>query len=254
MNAETSRSSKHSRSAPCKRATRRSRQLAREKLGDLYNPNDYPAEVQTRFKVEWEYPPLDPPIYLATVNPALYEQEQEKLRTRFAEAANIAEEAFITEFANLTAHLADRLQPEPDGTQKIFHATAIDNLKQFFDRFSKLNLTGNQKIEDLIEEARKVVTGITPKEIRDMETLRGEVRGSMETLTAKLDAMLVNKPKRKIAQLKKPEESNADVKRLFFQPDGRVQLLHDDDTLDFLFRAEIGTAHHTPSIKRGAHD
>ena len=104
---------------------------ARSKLGVLFNPNDYPPEVASKFKVEWDYPPLDPPNYLATTSPALYEQEQEKLRNRFVEATELAEEAFITEFANLTEHLANRLQPEADGSQKIFHASAVENLREF---------------------------------------------------------------------------------------------------------------------------
>ena len=36
--------------------------------------------------------------------------------------------------------------------------------------------------------------------------------------------------------------------RLFFQPDGRVQLLHDDDAFDFLERADIGV----PTIRRAS--
>lgn len=182
---------------------------ARNKLGVLFNPNDYPPDVASKFKVEWDYPPLDPPNYLASTSPALYEQEQEKLRQRFVEAAELAEEAFITEFANLTEHLADRLTPEADGSQKIFHASAVENLREFFDRFSKLNLTGNERIEELVATARKAVSGVSPKQIRSAEALRAQIRSSMQGLTARLDAMLVDRPKRKITHLKNQEPNNA---------------------------------------------
>ena len=61
----------------------------------------------------------------------------------------------------------------------------------------------------------------------------------MQGLTARLDAMLVDKPKRRITQLKQQEPSDARA-ALFFQPDGRVQFIYDDRAFEIARLARIG--------------
>ena len=43
------------------------------------------------------------------INPEIYQQEQERVAHRFEEAVQLAEQAFISEFAKLVTHLAERL-------------------------------------------------------------------------------------------------------------------------------------------------
>src|ERR1700722_3084366 len=45
---------------------------ARRRLGRLFNPADYPAEVRELFAVEWDFPAVEPPAYLLRVSPELY--------------------------------------------------------------------------------------------------------------------------------------------------------------------------------------
>ena len=88
---------------------------ARRRLGSLYSATDYPASLQGMFAVSWEFPAVEPPEYLRRLNPTLYEQECERVRSRFDEAVRLAEAAFVDEFAQLVAHLTDRLSGETDG-------------------------------------------------------------------------------------------------------------------------------------------
>ena len=57
------------------------------------------------------------------------------------EAVQLAEQAFLDEFAKLVAHLTERITgSNEDGTPKIFRDSAIDNLCDFFERFRSLKL------------------------------------------------------------------------------------------------------------------
>src|SRR5207248_9619932 len=47
---------------------------ARERLGSLFNPADYPPTLQGLFAVEWEFPSVEPPEYLLRLNPTLYQR------------------------------------------------------------------------------------------------------------------------------------------------------------------------------------
>ena len=45
------------------------------RLGDLYNPSDYPPHLRDLFGISWDFPSVEPPDYLLELSPGLYEQE-----------------------------------------------------------------------------------------------------------------------------------------------------------------------------------
>ena len=49
---------------------------ARRRLGQLFDPADYPRALHGLFGVDWDFPSVEPPDYLLQLSPALYEQEQ----------------------------------------------------------------------------------------------------------------------------------------------------------------------------------
>ena len=77
------------------------RHAARDRLGSLFNASDYPVSLAGAFSMTWDFPSVDPPGYLRQVNPELYEQECDRVRSRFAEAIRLAEEAFTAELSEL---------------------------------------------------------------------------------------------------------------------------------------------------------
>src|SRR5262249_49401435 len=87
---------------------------ARRRLGRLDDRADYPSEVRGLFRVDWDFPSVEPPSYLLHISPELYRQEQERIAGRFEEAVRLAEQAFVSEFAGLVGHLAERLACGPD--------------------------------------------------------------------------------------------------------------------------------------------
>ena len=117
------------------------KQSAAGRLGSLYNPADYPATLVGLFGVSWDYPNIEPPDYLIGLSPDLYRQEQERVKARFEEAVQLAEQAFLDEFARVVAHLTERITgANEDGTPKVFRDSAVDNLCDFFERFRSLNV------------------------------------------------------------------------------------------------------------------
>src|SRR5271165_7031948 len=120
------------------------KQAAAQRLGSLFNPADYPSTLVGLFGVSWDYPNIEPPDYLIGVSPELYRQEQERVRARFQEAVQLAEQAFLDEFVKLVTHLSERITgSNDDGTPKVFRDSAVDNLCNFFERFRTLNVRSN---------------------------------------------------------------------------------------------------------------
>jgi len=171
---------------------------ARDRLGRLYNPAEYPPEIRGLFGVDFDFPSVEPPNYLLQLNPEIYAEEQARVARRFEEAVQLAEQAFIGELAKLVSHLTERLTAGPDGERKTFRDSVIANLTEYFARFRDLNVRSNAQLDQLVEQAQQIVRGIVPQELRDNAGLRQHVATQLAAVQANLDGMLVEQPRRRI--------------------------------------------------------
>jgi hypothetical protein len=172
---------------------------AKQRLGRLYNPADYPPRLQGLFEVEWDFPAVEPPNYLMQLSPAIYEQERSRVAARFEEAVQMAEQAFVSEFARLVSHLTERLAGD-DGAKKIFRDSAVTNLVEFFERFRRLNVSSNAELEDLVDQARQTVRGVNAQELRDNDGLRQHIAVKLGQVETTLHGLIVDAPRRRIVR------------------------------------------------------
>lgn len=171
---------------------------ARQRLGDLFDPHDYPGSLIGLFGMEWDFPSVEPPSYLQQLSPELFEQEKQRIAARFDEAVRLAEQAFAEELSKLVAHLAERLSGAEDGKPKVFRDSAVTNLSEFFERFKQLNIRSNADLDDLVEQAKNTVRGIVPQTLRDDRTIRDRVATQLSAVQASLDGLMVDRPRRRI--------------------------------------------------------
>ena len=171
---------------------------ARAQLGHLFDPADYSVSMSEQFAIAWDFPSVTPPAYLRTVSPELYQQECERMQARFAEAVELAEQTFAEELSQLVSHLAERLSGSIDGKPKVFRDSAIANLTEFFDRFEHLNIRSNDDLDSLVENARQVIQGVAPQDLRNRSSLREQVARSLTEVETSLDQLMENRPRRNI--------------------------------------------------------
>ncbi len=120
------------------------------------------------------------------------------VRARFDEAVQLAEQAFLQELSQLVDHLAERLSGNTDGKPKIFRDSVVENLTGFFERFRRLNVGSNQQLDELVERAQCVVTGVEPQILRDNQSLRQQVATQLSAVQSTLDGLLIDRPRRNI--------------------------------------------------------
>jgi hypothetical protein len=181
---------------------------AAERLGSLFNAADYPETLQGLFDVAVDFPSIEPPDYLMQLSPALYAQEQERVRARFEEAVRLAEQAFLEEFARLVDHITDRISSSnDDGTPKVFRDSAVSNLSEFFARFRELNVRSNAQLDELVERAQQAVRGVGAQDLRDSQGLRQRVATQLTQVQSSLDGLLIDRPRRRI--LRQPAAGGA---------------------------------------------
>ena len=165
--------------------------------GHLLSPNGY-QQLRGLFAIDWEFPSVEPPDYLLQLSPDLYEQEQARVAGRFEEAVQMAEQAFISELAKLVSHLTERITGADGSEHKIFRDSAITNLVEFFDRFKQLNVRSSGQLDDLVEQARLVVQGVEPQQLRERADLRQHVSNQLSQVQSALDGMMIDRPRRRI--------------------------------------------------------
>jgi hypothetical protein len=177
--------------------------MARQRLGSLFNAGDYPESLVGAFSIDADFPSVEPPPYLQQLNPQLYEQECQRVQSRFDEAVRLAEEAFTAELAKLVSHLTERLSGQEDGKPRIFRDSVIENLTEFFSRFRQLNVRSNDQLDQLVADAQRVIRGVEPQALRDDQGLRQHVATEMSRVQSVLDGLLVDRPRRAI--LRRPK-------------------------------------------------
>jgi len=171
---------------------------AQRRLGTLFNQADYPSTLDSLFDMEWSVVPIEPPNYLVALNPEVFQQEQARVRERFESAVELAEQAFATELQRLTAHLAERLTGLHDGQPKVFRDSAVENLREFFERFRRLNIRSSPELDALVEQAQQTINGVEPQTLRDSNRLRQMVARDFEQIQASVGDLLVGRPRRNI--------------------------------------------------------
>ncbi len=174
------------------------RSLARERLGDLFDPSDYPTSLIGLFAIEHDYPSVEPPDYLRQLSPELYEQECRRVQSRFDEAVQLAEQAFLDELTKLVEHITERLSGQTDGKPKVFRDSAVTNLTEFFERFRTLNVRSNNQLDELVGRAQQILGGVEPQQLRDNGALRQQIATQLAGVQSSLDGLLVDRPRRNI--------------------------------------------------------
>ena len=133
---------------------------ARRRLGDLFDPADYPPSLSPLFGLSWDLPAVEPPDYLRRLSPRLYERECGRVRQRFERAVELAEQAFAQELAQLVEHLRERLTGGEGGGPRVFRDSAVENLADFFERFRRLSVGGNEELDAVVAEAEGLMHGV----------------------------------------------------------------------------------------------
>ena len=175
---------------------------ARQRLGSLFNEQDYPVSLTNMFDVCWDFPSVEPPSYLQQLSPELYRQECQRIAARFNEAVQLAESAFTEELSRLVSHLTERLSGSGDGQPKIFRDSAIENMSEFFQRFRALNVHSSEQLDQLVEQAQGILRGVQPQSLRDDAGLRQQIATQLSGVQSVLDGLMVDRPRRAI--IRKP--------------------------------------------------
>ena len=171
---------------------------ARQNLGDLFSEADYPIDVFSKFKFEWRFLTLEVPKKATVLSPEVYQREKAKFEQMMEETRELAMLALREEFQEIVAHMIERLTGEKDGKPKIFKNSMLRNLNEFLDGFQNRDLFDDSELRGIVSQAKAIINGTSPEDLRNNEWLRERVRDRMELVKDAIDESLQDLPRRKI--------------------------------------------------------
>lgn len=173
---------------------------ARKKLGPLWSADQYPAAsaVASKFSFTWRVVEVGTPdAKLRSISRALFEKERAKAEQVWSSAVGQINQALAAGMADVVGHLAEKIGGGDEKPKRLRQA-AVKRVSDFLDTFDSRNLTKNADLAALVEKARRIISGVDAKQIRDDEGLRRSVAAGFAEVKAGLDTMLEDRPGRAI--------------------------------------------------------
>ena len=141
---------------------------ARRRLGSLYSAADYPASLQGLFSVDWDFPSVEPPEYLqAAQSRTCTSTSANGCGVASTKPSGSLRQPSLTSSLNWSRICANGSTAKPTDVRKVFRNSAVDNLRDFFERFRSLNVGTNAELDRLVDKAQQVVSGVRPQSLRD---------------------------------------------------------------------------------------
>lgn len=164
------------------------------KQRDLFDKNDYPDDIKSRYSIEWRWFTMTIPD---TITQEIYQQESERLQKLFEETRHSSILALKEGFAGIIAHLSDTLNGKQKGENKRIRPEAIDKIHEFFDTFQHKNVFNDKGLEKIVNQAHDLMEDLTPIELRkdkdleqmiteELNEIKVELNESIETYKRKL--------------------------------------------------------------------
>ena len=164
---------------------------------DLFNEADYPADIMTKFKLDWRYFELSTPAKSRILSPEIYEREKEKFTSLMEETRELAMIALREEFSGVVSNLVDRLTNN-DGKPKMISNAMFNKLNEFLDDFSTRNIFEDEELGGIIEQAKSVVSGVSPYGLKYNDVLQKKVTKGMSEVNEAINASIEDIPRRRL--------------------------------------------------------
>ena len=174
------------------------REEAKEVLKELFQEDEYPERIRSKFNFEWRYLALGVPTRTTILTPAIYEREKEKFQKMMDETRELAVTALREEFSEIVTHLVERLDSNSNGKGKTISSTMFNKLHQFIDDLGSKNLFGDESLTELAEQAKAAIRGVNPSGVKYSDTIRERVSNQMGNIKTIIDASIEDMPRRKL--------------------------------------------------------
>lgn len=155
-------------------------------LNDMYNPADYPSleRIKRKFDFDVDFIPMpsgnDFRIDLA-------EEEIEKMRGEVDQRVMEAGERAMSDLWERLATPIRNMSEKLSKTDAIFRDSLVDNLREIIKLVPMLNISEDENLNKMVEEAKEKLTTIPPEVLREDTLARKSVAKQAEDILSRME-------------------------------------------------------------------
>lgn len=165
---------------------------AAQKLGTLFNEDDYPSpeSLRDKFSFRVSYTPLPDAgdFRLDISNEAMQElqsQYQDAYTQRIEEAMSDVWHRVHESLTNMSA----RLGYNDDGKKLVFRDSLVENALSMVDLLKKCNVTGSAQMSAMSDKLENTLLGVTADSLREDECYRDNTKKGIDELIKQLPTL-----------------------------------------------------------------
>jgi hypothetical protein len=161
---------------------------AQQKLGDLYEPDDYPpvGTIREKFRIGMN----KMPVPTTDIRVSLAADELDSIRADIESSVRKAEQAAMGELWDRlykrVKHIADSLS-DPD---KKFQASLLENAWELCAILPKMNVAGDPNLEQMRRELEAALNGKNPDVLRTSPAVRADTAKKAADIASKMGAFM----------------------------------------------------------------
>ena len=151
------------------------------RMGDAFNPDDYPhaEELRTKFRLSLDIDAIaEPDDFRVKLDDDTVEEIRGKIEGAMAQRIHAAMGDVWERVEKLVVHFADRTSPD---IQR-FHDTTVTNLQELVGLLPGLNLLNDPNLKALGKKLNETLCGYDPKDLRKDANVRAAARAEAQEI------------------------------------------------------------------------
>lgn len=165
---------------------------AQVKLGDLFNPDEYPTADSLRDKFKFrlnELPVPDVGDFRLDIN----SEAQAILTAKYTEYYTTQLQTAMNDLwqraHSALSKMSERLDYADSKTKKIFRDSLVDNVVEIVEMMKSCNITGNSQMAAIATSLENALLGVTPDALREDDYLRYETKQKVDAALKALPSL-----------------------------------------------------------------
>lgn len=159
-------------------------------LGTLFDRDEYLSRTQVarRFRMDISFTPLptagDFRLDIESeVQQELVQQYEKRLQAQLTQATQDS----WTRLYEALKRMSDRLTIEEDGKKRVFHDTMVTGAQELCELLTAMNVTQDPSLEKARRQLEAVLSGVTPKELREEDSTRIQTKQRVDEILSAFD-------------------------------------------------------------------
>jgi len=155
------------------------------KLGTMFDRDEYPdvQDIADKFRFNVAYLPIpETGDFRVDIGHEAMEEVRERYEREYEQRLENAMNDVRSRMLESLRHLSERVTDKEDGERKKFRNNILENFAETIASVRSLNLTKDQAIEAMADEAEKAVQHVEVDELKESKDVREDVRSRVESV------------------------------------------------------------------------